>query len=72
MMLGGLDLASIVTSEDGQSYIRIAGGENNKKGTYQITVCAVEKSLGVCNKEVTFMLEAKPQLKLLQRPAEFD
>lgn len=40
--------------------IRIAGGKNSNKGSYQITVCVKEKSLGVSNKEAVFMLEAKP------------
>ena len=72
MMLAGIELASIVYTEQGQPMFRIAGGKNSNKGTYQITICAKEKTLGVSNKEAVFMLEAKPQLKLVQRPEEFD
>lgn len=72
MMLAGIELASIVFTDNGEPMIKIAGGKNSNKGTYQITVCVTEKTLGVSNKEAVFMLEAKPQLKLLQRPAEFD
>ena len=72
MMLAGIELASIVYTEHGQPMIRIAGGKNSNKGTYQIAVSVTEKVLGVSNKAAIFMLEAKPQLKLLKRPAEFD
>ena len=72
MILGGLELASIVKGEDGEPKISIAGGENSNKGSYQITVVVSEPTLGVTNREAVFMLEAKPQLKLVSRPAEFD
>ena len=72
MMLAGIELASIIYTEQGQPMVKIAGGKNSNKGTYQITVNVSEKALGVSNKAAVFMLEAKPQLKLLKRPAEFD
>lgn len=72
MMLAGIGLASIVKDTEGKFSIKIAGGENSNKGTYQITVVASEPTLAVSNKQVTFMLEAKPQLKLVSRPKEFD
>ena len=72
MILAGIELASVVYSEQGEPMIRISGGKNSHKGTYQITVTATERALGVCNREATFILEAKPQLKLLTRPSEFD
>ena len=34
MMLAGMELASIVYSEQGDPVIRIAGGKNRNKGTY--------------------------------------
>lgn len=52
--------------------IRISGGQNSNKGTYQITVVTSEKTLGAVNRDAVFMLEAKPQLKLVSRPQEFD
>lgn len=72
MMLAGIELASIVYSETGEPAIRIAGGKNGNKGTYEITVIVTEKSLGVSNKQAVFLIEAKPQLKLVTRPTEFD
>lgn len=60
MMLAGIELASIIYTETGDAQIRIAGGENSNKGTYQITVVAKERILGVTNKQAKFMLEAKP------------
>jgi hypothetical protein len=52
--------------------IEIYGSKNSYKGTYQVTVVAREVSLGVENREAIFILEAKPVLKLLQRPEEYD
>jgi len=40
--------------------IRISGGQNSNKGTYQITVVTSEKTLGAVNRDAIFMLEAKP------------
>ena len=34
MMLAGIELASIVYTENGQPMIKIAGGKNSQKGTY--------------------------------------
>lgn len=33
-MLAGIELASIVYTEDGKPKIKIAGGKNSNKGTY--------------------------------------
>lgn len=65
MMLAGIELASIVYDDNedgsrGQPIIRISGGQNSNKGTYQITVVTSEKTLGAVNRDAVFMLEAKP------------
>ena len=68
----GVDFVSIEQKEGGQRYIRLAGGSNDFKGTYQVNVVATERTLGVTNSEAFFVLEAVPQLRLKNRPAELD
>ena len=71
MIAAGVNLASIVETPTGK-HIRISGGKNNNKGTYQITVIAREETQNESNREATFFINAKPKLRLVERPAEFD
>ena len=42
------------------------------KGSYQVNIVAIERNLGVTNREAVFIVEAYPQLKVKSRPAELD
>ena len=72
MQVAEVDFASVEQTKGGQWSIRLAGGSNDFKGTYQVNVVATEKTLGVTNREAFFVLEAVPQLRLKSRPAELD
>ena len=49
--------------------IRIAGGKNSNKGSYQITVCVKEKSLGVARTDdenhIHILLKVRVKTKII-------
>lgn len=74
MVAAGVNLVSLIQQSDDENkwQIKIAGGKNSNKGTYQITVIAYEETQNETNSEAVFFINAKPKLRLVERPAEFD
>ena len=71
MKVPGIELVKFVQN-DNEQVLMVSGGKNSHKGTYQITVVAREPLTGVENRDAVFILEAKPTLRLSERPSEYD